>query len=133
MASLEAELEVVRQLQERLSSDGTTLAAKHRILFALRGLESSAARQGLESGAWQRFSVCVCVCVCVSVCVCVCVCGCVCVCVGVCVCVCVCVSVCVCVCVCGCVCVCVGVCVCVCVCVGLCTRAYTSCESWLPA
>ena len=50
MADLAAELEVVRQLQVRLQSDGTTLAAKHRILFALRGLSSPAARQGLETG-----------------------------------------------------------------------------------
>ena len=50
MADLASELEVVRQLQLRLQDNGTTLAAKHRILFALRGLASPQAREGLETG-----------------------------------------------------------------------------------
>ena len=50
MADKAAELEVVRQLKIRLQDNGTTLAAKHRTLFALRGLSSAEARDGLETG-----------------------------------------------------------------------------------
>lgn len=45
------EQEVVQKLRSKLLSVSTSLAGKHRVLFALRSLQTAAAQEALAAGA----------------------------------------------------------------------------------